>query len=111
MTPADSSISTFEQDLAELDAILRSLEDGTTTLDASLAQYERGVNLLRRCYATLRTTEQRITQLTQVDESGKPTLQSFDHRSAVEPTKPTSRRKSYTEGSSSGGSSTNELPF
>ncbi|MFO0851263.1 MAG: exodeoxyribonuclease VII small subunit [Gemmataceae bacterium] len=39
----------FEQALAELDRILRDLEDGTTTLDDALARYERGVGLLKLC--------------------------------------------------------------
>ena len=33
----------FEQALGELDKILRDLEDGTTSLEAVLARYERGV--------------------------------------------------------------------
>jgi len=111
MTPPDSANPSFEQDLAELEAILRALEDGTTTLDSSLAHYEKGVGLLRRCYGQLRTAEQRIAQLTGVDDTGKPTLQPFDHRPAVETAKPTTRRKSYTDGAGSGGSSANELPF
>ena len=43
----------FEQALAELEAILRELEDGTTNLEDSLARYERGVGLLRQCYCSI----------------------------------------------------------
>jgi exodeoxyribonuclease VII small subunit len=69
----------FEQALAELEQILRDLEDGTTTLEESLARYERGVGLLKTCYAQLQAAEQRITLLTGVDADGKPALQPFDH--------------------------------
>lgn len=94
MPPGDPDPLTFEQALGELDLILRALEDGTTTLDASLAQYERGVGLLRQCYGQLRTAEQRITQLVGVDDAGAPLLQSFDHSPAAEAAAP-ARRKSY----------------
>ena len=70
---------TFEVALAELERVLRSLEDGATTLDEGLAQYERGVGLLKSCYARLRDAELRITQLAGVDAEGKPVIQSFDH--------------------------------
>lgn len=74
----------FEADLAELDKVLKDLEDGTTTLDASLDRYEQGVKLLRRCYARLRAAEQKIQQLTGLDESGKPVLAPFAHEAAAE---------------------------
>ena len=69
----------FEEALAELDQIVRALEDGTTTLEEGLAQYERGVALLKGCYAQLAAVEQKITLLTGLDADGKPVLQSFDH--------------------------------
>ena len=73
---------TFEVALAELERVLRSLEDGATTLDEGLAQYERGVGLLKNCYVRLRDAEQRITQLAGVDAEGKPVIQPFEHTAA-----------------------------
>jgi exodeoxyribonuclease VII small subunit len=70
---------TFEIALAELEKVLRCLEDGATTLDESLAHYERGVGLLKSCYARLRDAEQRIVQLAGVDADGKPVIQPFEH--------------------------------
>ena len=69
----------FETALAELERILQSLEDGTTSLDESLAHYERGVTLLRQCYGQLQSAEQKIQQLTGTDESGRPVLVPFEH--------------------------------
>jgi exodeoxyribonuclease VII small subunit len=78
MTHSDGEPVPFETALAELESILRCLEDGTTGLEESLARYERGVTLLKSCYAQLRQAEQRITLLTGTDESGRPVTQPFE---------------------------------
>jgi exodeoxyribonuclease VII small subunit len=75
---------TFEQALAELDRIVRLLEDGGVGLEESLAQYEQGVGLLKKCYAQLRQAEQRIQLLAGLDEEGKPVLRPFDHTATAE---------------------------
>ena len=74
---------TFETALIELDRILKALEDGTTTLDDSLAKYERGVTLLRQCYGQLQAAEHKIQQLTGTDEAGRPVLVPFEHSSTA----------------------------
>jgi exodeoxyribonuclease VII small subunit len=74
-----SESPTFEESLSELEQILRALEDGSTTLEESLARYERGVGLLKGCYAQLQSAEHRIALLAGVDGEGKPSLQPFDH--------------------------------
>jgi exodeoxyribonuclease VII small subunit len=75
----------FEAALAEVEQIVRTLEDGATTLEVGLAQYERGVGLLKICYAQLRDAESRITLLAGLDPAGKPMLQPFDHAAADAP--------------------------
>jgi exodeoxyribonuclease VII small subunit len=82
----------FEQALAELEQILRDLEDGTTTLDESLARYERGVGLLKSCYAQLLAAEQKIALLAGLDGDGKPVLQPFDHAASDSPVAEAKRR-------------------
>jgi exodeoxyribonuclease VII small subunit len=84
MSPPSSESLSFEQALVELERILRNLEDGTTSLEESLAQYERGVGLLKGCYQLLRDAEQRIVQVSGVDADGKPVFEPFEHTSAVE---------------------------
>jgi exodeoxyribonuclease VII small subunit len=69
---------TFELALAELEKIVRELEDGTTGLEESLAHYEKGVSLLKRCYKQLQEAEQRIELLKGVDEDGKPVTEPFE---------------------------------
>ena len=89
----------FEQALAELERILRDLEDGTTTLEDALARYERGVGLLRQCYGQLRDAEQRIQQLAGLTADGKPDLKPFDHTAAVDKAKPRRRPPEPTDDS------------
>jgi exodeoxyribonuclease VII small subunit len=79
MPPTETPPLPFEQALAELDAILRELEDGTTTLEDALARYERGVTLLRLCYGQLRDAEQRVKLLAGLTDDGAAELRPFDH--------------------------------
>lgn len=78
-SPAVSEGQPFEQALADLQQILHKLEDGDTELEHALACYERGVGLLKHCYGRLREAEQRILQLTGMDDEGKPITQPFVH--------------------------------
>src|SRR5271154_6559657 len=84
MTPSQSHSLAFEKALADLERILRNLEDGTTSLEESLAEYERGVALLKGCYQQLRDAEQRILKLSGVDGDGKPVLEVFEHTATLE---------------------------
>ena len=68
---------TFEEALAQLDGVVRDLEDGQIGLEESLTRYELGVGLIKRCQAQLRQAEQRIQLLTGIDEDGQPSLQPF----------------------------------
>ena len=88
----------FEQALAELDAILRELEDGTTTLEDALARYERGVALLRQCYDQLRDAEQRVKVLAGATEDGTPDLKPFDHVASIEAAKAAGRKPAKPNG-------------
>ena len=56
----DPTIKDFEAALAELDTIVRKLEEGDLALEASLQLYERGVQLTRFCHARLEEAERRI---------------------------------------------------
>ena len=59
----DPTIKDFEAAIAELESIVKKLEDGDLPLDASLALYERGVHLSRFCHARLEDAERRIEVL------------------------------------------------
>ncbi|MCG8338790.1 MAG: exodeoxyribonuclease VII small subunit [Proteobacteria bacterium] len=45
--------TSFEKKLEQLENIVQSLEDGTSTLDQSLKAFEKGVNLSRVCQEEL----------------------------------------------------------
>ncbi len=64
----DGTIKDFEAALAELEAIVKKLEEGDLPLEQSLALYERGVHLSRFCHARLEDAERRIEIL---DERGE----------------------------------------
>jgi exodeoxyribonuclease VII small subunit len=60
---------TFEQALAQLESIVTAIEQGKIGLQDSIAEYEKGVKLLRRCRAVLAEAEMKIQRL-QVTEDG-----------------------------------------
>ena len=67
----------FEDALAELDKIVRTLESGTAKLDDSIAAYERGALLRRHCEVKLKEAQARVDKIVlgadgtlSVDQSG-----------------------------------------
>ena len=58
------TIKDFESAIAELEKIVKQLEDGDLSLDTSLGLFERGVALSRYCHDQLGSAERRIEQLT-----------------------------------------------
>ena len=57
---SDTSIRDFEAAIAELESIVKKLEEGDLALEQSLKLYERGVQLSRFCHARLEEAERRI---------------------------------------------------
>ena len=72
----DTSIKDFEAAIAELELVVKKLEDGDLPLEQSLALYERGVQLSRFCHARLEEAERRIEILTERGEL-RPAPSSF----------------------------------
>ena len=62
------SIKDFESAIAELEKIVKQLEEGDLPLDTSLSLFERGVTLSKYCHDQLGTAERRIEQLTERGE-------------------------------------------
>jgi exodeoxyribonuclease VII small subunit len=69
---ADVKRLPFEKALAELESIVQKLERGDVPLEESVAIYERGEALKRRCEELLRQAEARVEKIT-LDAQGKPT--------------------------------------
>ena len=62
----------FEEAMAELEAVVGQLERGDVPLDASISLYERGAALKARCEAKLKEAEEKVAKLT-LDADGTPT--------------------------------------
>ena len=58
-----SPVAHFEQSLDELEQLVGKMEHGEMSLEDSLAAYERGVGLYRRCQAALEQAELRVRLL------------------------------------------------
>ncbi len=71
----------FEEAMAELEALVQRLERGQLDLEASIAAYERGTALRRHCAPTLAEAELRVEKIG-LDREGNPvTLEPFAERS------------------------------
>lgn len=61
----------FEEAMAELEAVVGQLERGDVALEASIKLYERGALLKARCEVKLKEAEEKVAQIT-LDADGKP---------------------------------------
>lgn len=55
---------TFEEALAQVEAIIERIESGQAGLEESLAEYERGVSLIQHCRSRLSQARQQVEDLT-----------------------------------------------
>jgi exodeoxyribonuclease VII small subunit len=85
-TENQSSTATpnFEESIDELQQIVSQLEAGALSLEESMAQFERGVGLLRNCYQVLEHAEQRIEILTKASPNEQPVTEPFDAAATLE---------------------------
>lgn len=61
--PPDIAKMSFEDALAELQTLVKSLEKGDSKLDDAIAAYQRGVNLKRHCEAKLREAQLKVEKI------------------------------------------------
>lgn len=73
----DPTIKDFEAAIAELESVVKKLEEGDVPLDTSLQLYERGVQLSRFCHSRLEAAERRIEIVNERGEV-KPAPASLD---------------------------------
>lgn len=57
----------FEKSLDELETLVQSMEQGGLTLEESLAQFQRGIELARACQKALSEAQQRVEVLLEQD--------------------------------------------
>ncbi|MEM1089257.1 MAG: exodeoxyribonuclease VII small subunit [Pseudomonadota bacterium] len=69
----------FEQSLAELETLVEQMESGELTLEKSLAQFERGMELTKTCQEALNAAQLRVdTLLEQPADEGAGPLEDSD---------------------------------
>ncbi|SIS64386.1 exodeoxyribonuclease VII small subunit [Phaeovulum vinaykumarii] len=66
----DISAMSFEDAMAALEKVVRDLEQGQVTLEASIALYERGAQLRSHCDKLLKAAEDRVEKIT-LSETGE----------------------------------------
>jgi exodeoxyribonuclease VII small subunit len=71
-TQVDVKKLSFERAMEELESIVSRLEGGKVPLEESVAIYERGEALKRRCEELLRQAEARVDKIT-TDANGQAT--------------------------------------
>ncbi|OIP82820.1 MAG: exodeoxyribonuclease VII small subunit [Rhodobacterales bacterium CG2_30_65_12] len=72
MSEKDVTEMSFEEAMAELEAVVGQLERGDVALEQSIALYERGAKLKARCEVKLKEAEEKVAAIT-LDADGSPT--------------------------------------
>lgn len=75
MSDKKSRVNEFEKSLAELEALVERMESGELTLEDSMKQFERGIQLARACQQQLKQAELKVQQL--VQKNGDTKLEDF----------------------------------
>lgn len=61
----------FEKSINELEKIAKSLEEEQTSLEDSIALFEKGIQLSKECSLYLDNVKQRIVSLTESEEESE----------------------------------------
>ncbi|TCK17447.1 exodeoxyribonuclease VII small subunit [Thiogranum longum] len=75
MAKRSKKMPDFETALAELESLVEQMEQGDLSLDESLKQFERGVQLTRACQTALKEAEQKVQIL--LEKDGQAALEPF----------------------------------
>ena len=68
----------FEDSLAELEAIVDRLESGQGSLDDAITAYERGSQLKRHCQTKLDEAQMKVEKIRLPEDGGNPVVSDFD---------------------------------
>lgn len=74
MSKKTESGTDFEKTLAELEQLVKTLEEGNLSLDESLSGFKHGIELTRQCQTVLDNAQQTVERLSdnQDEESLQP---------------------------------------
>ena len=59
----------YEKSIARLEEIVSLLEEGSLPLEESMKLFEEGTKLSAGCYEILKKAEQKITELSKIEDS------------------------------------------
>ncbi|WP_100643335.1 exodeoxyribonuclease VII small subunit [Alteromonas facilis] len=76
MSKEQASENDFEKTIAELEQIVKDMEQGDLPLQTALEKFERGVQLTKQGQATLDAAEQKVQIL--MSQSGNAELRDLD---------------------------------
>ena len=68
MNKKSDKLPDFEKALEELESLVEQLESGDLSLDQSLKQFKRGVELTRHCQGVLDQAQQTVEKLIDTDD-------------------------------------------
>jgi exodeoxyribonuclease VII small subunit len=68
MAKENHKAPSFEESVAQLEQIVAAIESGQIGLEQSLAKYEQGMELVKRCRTILDNAEKRIEQLNETSQ-------------------------------------------
>ena len=74
--PKKSSPLNFEKALQELEALVERMEKGEISLEDSLKDFERGIELTRTCQKALQEAEQKVQIL--MEKNGQLKVEPFE---------------------------------
>jgi exodeoxyribonuclease VII small subunit len=74
---SDDEAFDFEAALRELEGLVEKMEQGELSLEQSLADFERGIELTRACQRALQEAEQKVQVL--LEQNGKDDLAPFEN--------------------------------
>jgi exodeoxyribonuclease VII small subunit len=73
MNEKSENLPDFEKSLEELETLVQQLEFGELSLDDSLKQFKRGVELTRQCQQVLDQAQQMVEKLLDNDDESSAT--------------------------------------
>ena len=69
--------SSFEKDMKELENIVAQMGKGSLPLEESIALFEKGVKLSKKCSAQLNSAEKKIQKIINSNSLDDPELEEF----------------------------------
>jgi len=73
-----ATLPSFEEALAELEAIVNKLESGDISLDDAIAAYARGTELKQQCQKRLEEAQLKVEQIKLSETGGAVAAETFD---------------------------------